>query len=118
MPQGELQAKRIIFIVAINFIDGSGGKPCRSKRVGDRLTAIGVPTFSRSMKASTRCLAATVTVRIEISSHIEIYRRAAALRLRLSTGQSDLRSGLRPGENENSISGLAEPQEILFWEVR
>ncbi|MCO8649068.1 hypothetical protein KGP93_38070, partial [Burkholderia multivorans] len=49
MPQGELQAKRIIFIVAINFIDGSGGQPCRSKRVGDRLTAIGVPTFICSM---------------------------------------------------------------------
>jgi len=53
MPQGELQAKRIIFIVTINFVDGSGGKPCRNKRVGDRLTAIGVPTSDRSMKAVT-----------------------------------------------------------------
>jgi hypothetical protein len=49
MPQGELQAKRIIFIVTINFIDGWAGNPCQSKRAGDSLIAIGVPTVGLSM---------------------------------------------------------------------
>jgi len=30
MHHGDLQGKRIIFIVTINFIDGSARNPCRS----------------------------------------------------------------------------------------
>ncbi|WJN72319.1 hypothetical protein OH687_18660 [Burkholderia anthina] len=30
MHHGDLQGKRIIFIVTINFIDGCAGNPCRS----------------------------------------------------------------------------------------
>ncbi|MBN3779964.1 hypothetical protein G3O06_20725 [Burkholderia sp. Ac-20345] len=31
MHHGDLQGKRIIFIVTINFIDGSAANPCRKE---------------------------------------------------------------------------------------
>jgi len=39
MHHGDLQGKRIIFIVTINFIDGSAAKPCRK--------GMGVDAFNR-----------------------------------------------------------------------
>ncbi|WP_175033735.1 hypothetical protein [Burkholderia lata] len=39
MHHGDLQGKRIIFIVTINFIDGSAGNPCH--------VGMGVDAFNR-----------------------------------------------------------------------